>query len=198
MKQNWSKFFTQYTVLLVIGSLVIVASLLYIDNKDKLTSNSNNLQERKEITIKKTYRDISVHEYNDDEYVFDNETTDSNDSKNNTGNTQTTYETERLPNATPGNSLTVKTSKKTTTATTSKKRGLNGRNPYAIEYANAIKEYTALAKRAEVLKTEKKVASGDARYEINNELRQMKPAQVNITNKLKSAQKKYRAWEKNH
>jgi len=204
MKRNWSKFFTQYTILLVLGSLVMGGSLMYIDNKDKLTANTDNLQEPKTITIKKTYKSNSiVHDYNDKDYDFEEAETTFPDytTGEHVETVETTYETEKPDNTQPVNSLKVKTTKttvKTTQPKTNKKRGLNAKNPHAMEYANAIKVYITLAKKAEQLKAEKKGATGNNKYEIDNELRKMKPQEVNITNRLKSAQKKYRAWEKSH
>ncbi|MDA3798414.1 MAG: hypothetical protein PF692_04960 [Kiritimatiellae bacterium] len=204
MKRNWSKFFTQYTVLLVVGTLVISGSLLYIDNKDKLTSKPAKLQEPKTITIKKTYKDDKlVNEYNDEDYNFEEQSNDEQyKSDEQYKYTETSYDdaTTKKDDSQPANQLSVKTYQKTTTTkdSTNQKRGLNGRNPYAIEYANAIKKYIKLAARAEELKAKKKTASADDRYDIDNELRQMKPMQINLESKLKSAQKKYRAWESSH
>jgi len=206
MKQNWSKFFKQYTILLVLGSLVISGTLLYIDNKDKLTAKTGDLQEPKTITIKKTYKTNSiVHDYKDKDYDFEDgkmtssgETTGDNVDKN-VDTVSTSYATDQSENTQPANSLKVKTTAPTVKSTQTKtKKGLNAKNPYAIEYANAIKEYIALAKKAEQLKEDKKRATGSNRYSIDNELRKMKPEEVNITNRLKSSQKKYRTWEKSH
>jgi len=202
MKQNWSKFFKQYTILLVLGSLVISGALLYIDNKYKLTEKTDDLQEPKTITIKKTYKLNSiVHDYNDKDYDFKEAETTSPDytTGEHVETVETSYSTEEPKKTQPVNSLKVKATPPIVKSTQTKiKKGLNAKNPYAIEYANAIKEYMALSKKAEQLKENKNRATGSARYEIDNQLRKMKPEEVNITNRLKSAQKKYRAWEKSH
>jgi len=202
MKQNWSKFFTQYTTLLVFGSLLIVGTLMYIDNRDKVTAKTDNLQGLKTITIKKTYKsDSIVHEYNDKDYHFDNEKIISSDdtTNDNIGTLDTTDAADKTENTQPAHSLKVNTTSPTAKHITTKtKKGLNAKNPYAVEYANAIKEYIALSKKAEQLKEDKKRAAGSNRNDIDNKLRKMKPEEVNLTHRLKSAQKKYREWEKNH
>ncbi len=202
MKQNWSKFFTQYTILLLLGSLLIVGTLIYIDNIDKLTLKTDNLQEPKTITIKKTYKSSGIiHEYKDKDYNFDNEKIISSDetTNNNIETLETADTADKTEKSQPGHSLKVQTTSPTSQKINTKpKKGLNAKNPYAIEYANAIKDYLALSKQAEQLKEDKKRATGSKQNDIDNKLRKMKPDEVNLTNRLKSAQKKYREWEKNN
>jgi hypothetical protein len=218
MKQNWSKFFTQYIMLLVFGSLLIFWALIYIDDLYKSTLKSDDLQGSKTIIIKKTYKSTGiVNEYNDKDYNFEEQkiissgesTSDNIDngkmissSETTSDNIETvdkTYTTGKPKNNQPVKSLKVnRPSPAAKNIDTKTKKGLNAKNPYAIEYANAIKDYIALSKKAEQLKEDKKRATGGRRNLIDDQLRKMKPEEVNLTHRLKSAQKKYRQWEKNH